>query len=158
MFKTSKYLQTMELTKFNLIRNTCDGVMSPRNKPKFEDAHILSGQMWISILIPWQMSTCAICHHGWSMDVFWGCKPFLSPTWVARKGLHPQSTDNRYPVMAAHVDTLGQIHEQWCRFAPAWCIIFRLHRFSAERQLGDSRNFFCLRCPSGADFRRRKAG
>ncbi|PIO11112.1 hypothetical protein AB205_0209620 [Aquarana catesbeiana] len=33
-------------------------------KPHFEDAH--------------SVSTCVICHHGRSMEAFWGSNPFLN--------------------------------------------------------------------------------
>ncbi|PIO41128.1 hypothetical protein AB205_0101380 [Aquarana catesbeiana] len=47
-------------------------------KPNFEDAH--------------SVSTCAICHHGRSMDAFWGCNPLLNSKVAERKGLPPQNT------------------------------------------------------------------
>ncbi|PIO11845.1 hypothetical protein AB205_0153280 [Aquarana catesbeiana] len=55
-------------------------------KPNFEDAH--------------SVSTCAICHHGRSMDAFWGCNPFLNNKVDVRKGWLPQNTSLLYPVMA----------------------------------------------------------
>ncbi|PIO10970.1 hypothetical protein AB205_0153260 [Aquarana catesbeiana] len=36
--------------------------------------------------------TCAICHHGRSMDAFWGCNPFLNNKVAERKGFLPQNT------------------------------------------------------------------
>ncbi|PIO09334.1 hypothetical protein AB205_0080980, partial [Aquarana catesbeiana] len=44
-------------------------------KPNLEDAH--------------SVPTCAICHHGRSMDAFWGCNPFLNNKVAVRKGLLP---------------------------------------------------------------------
>ncbi|PIO09601.1 hypothetical protein AB205_0103740 [Aquarana catesbeiana] len=47
-------------------------------KPNLEDAH--------------SAPTRAICHHGRSMDAFWGCNPFLNNKVAVRKGLFPQNT------------------------------------------------------------------
>ncbi|PIO10893.1 hypothetical protein AB205_0040240 [Aquarana catesbeiana] len=46
--------------------------------PNLEDAH--------------SVPTCAICHHGRSMEAFWGCNPFLNNKVAVRKGLPPQNT------------------------------------------------------------------
>ncbi|PIO11852.1 hypothetical protein AB205_0009090 [Aquarana catesbeiana] len=47
-------------------------------KPNLVDAH--------------SVSTCVICHHGRSMDAFWGCNPFLNNKVAERKGFLPQNT------------------------------------------------------------------
>ncbi|PIO09128.1 hypothetical protein AB205_0029350 [Aquarana catesbeiana] len=63
---------------FFLYATMCKMFLRFLEKPNFEEAH--------------SVPTCAICHHGRSMDAFWGCNPFLNNKVAVRKGFLPQNT------------------------------------------------------------------